>query len=99
MPQFEKRQARITRYWWTCGDWLNITGCRRWLGAKTTAEGYRLLGESVAKVIRPELKIGDVVVCFGDSITFGAHMKGAGTAKGDTYPSFLKRALEKSGGQ
>ncbi len=63
-------------------------------GVHLTVEGYRLLGEAVANVIRPDLATNDVIVCFGDSITFGAHMKGAGTATGDTYPAVLKRALE-----
>jgi hypothetical protein len=34
-----------------------------------------------------------VTVCFGDSITFGQHVDGEGTATGGTYPGVLARML------
>jgi lysophospholipase L1-like esterase len=63
-------------------------------GVHPTAEGYRVLGTLVADVIvRENLQSSRRIVCFGDSITRGVHMTGEGTAAGDTYPSFLARAL------
>lgn len=62
-------------------------------GVHLTAAGYGLLAGEVFKAIREKVKAGDVVVCFGDSLTFGSGMKGAGTADGDTYPGQLKKIL------
>ncbi len=33
------------------------------------------------------------ITCFGDSITFGLYLTGAGTSTGQTYPAVLKRML------
>lgn len=63
-------------------------------GVHPTAEGYRLLAHLVAESIRHENLAGARrIVCFGDSITFGVHLPGAGTATGETYPAFLAQAL------
>lgn len=65
-------------------------------GVHLTAAGYRFLGEVLAGMLAPRAKPGDRVVCFGDSITFGAHMPGAGTATGETYPAWLYVALNRA---
>ena len=66
-------------------------------GVHLTARGYKQMAAAVAAVLRDRVTPGEVVVCLGDSITYGAHMTGAGTARGDTYPAwlslFLNRAL------
>jgi lysophospholipase L1-like esterase len=63
-------------------------------GVHPTAEGYRLLAGLVVEVIlRENLQDARRIVCFGDSITRGVHVKGEGTATGETYPAFLLRAL------
>jgi len=33
------------------------------------------------------------IVCFGDSLTYGAFMEGEGTATGDTYPAALEKLI------
>ena len=58
-------------------------------GVHLTAEGYRKFAELFVPIFKDRIKPGDVVVCFGDSITYGAHMKGAGGIHGDTYPAWL----------
>ncbi len=62
-------------------------------GVHLNAEGYKLMGEMIAKAIVAEKLDTAKVICFGDSITYGAGMKGAGTSEGETYPAFLKKAL------
>ncbi len=62
-------------------------------GSHLTADGYRLLADEVARELRGRLKAEDAVACFGDSITYGSHMEGQGTATGMTYPAFLHAAL------
>jgi len=58
-------------------------------GVHLTREGYRRMAEMIAAIVKKTAQPGDVVVCFGDSITYGAAMKGAGTAYGETYPAWL----------
>ena len=64
-------------------------------GVHLTAEGYREFAKLFEVVFKGKIKPGDVVVCFGDSLTFGAGMKGAGTATGDTYPAHLSEMLNR----
>ena len=54
-------------------------------GVHLTAKGYQALAEEIVKNFVP----GKKVVCYGDSLTFGANLKGAGTITGDNYPSYL----------
>lgn len=63
-------------------------------GVHLTAEAYALLGRRVFEVIGGGVKAGETVVCFGDSLTFGAGVKGAGTASGETYPAALQRGFD-----
>jgi len=62
-------------------------------GVHPTAEGYRAIAAAVRQCIRDRKLPARRVVCLGDSITFGANVKGAGTAKGETYPACLARLL------
>ncbi|VAX41983.1 hypothetical protein MNBD_PLANCTO02-1114, partial [hydrothermal vent metagenome] len=54
-----------------------------------TPNGYQKFAELFIPVLKGKIKSGDVVVCLGDSITYGAHVKGAGTINGETYPAWL----------
>ncbi len=62
-------------------------------GTHPTIKGYQFMADNVASVVKPLLKDGDVVICFGDSITYGSHTVGCGTANGDCYPAKLWRHL------
>ncbi len=62
-------------------------------GVHLTAEAYRLMAELFIPLLKDTVKPGDVIVCFGDSITFGANLKGAGTIQGENYPSYLSEQL------
>ena len=62
-------------------------------GVHPTPDGYRIIAAAVYRAIREHrLPVGRIV-CLGDSITFGAHVKGAGTSEGETYPAVLRRLL------
>lgn len=71
----------------------NAANCGAADGVHLTAEGYHVMGELIAETLEGKVKPGECVVCFGDSITYGANMKGAGTSTGDTYPARLNRIL------
>ncbi|HWL52137.1 MAG TPA: GDSL-type esterase/lipase family protein [Chthoniobacteraceae bacterium] len=77
------------------GSWIrNPRNSRSADGVHPTATGYRKMADAIApEVRRLQLAPGAVVVCFGDSITFGTGMKGAGTATGETYPARLLETL------
>jgi len=62
-------------------------------GVHPTVNGYRVIGAAVAQAVTLLEPKTTSIICFGDSITFGYKMKGAGTVKGDTYPAVLYRAL------
>jgi lysophospholipase L1-like esterase len=62
-------------------------------GVHLTAEGYRLMAGLYAAILKDRIHPGNLVVCLGDSITFGAHMPGAGSAQGQTYPAWLNLLL------
>lgn len=64
-------------------------------GVHPTPEGYRLLAVAVWQAIESASLPRRHVVCFGDSITYGAGAPGAGTSKGQTYPAILARLLRK----
>lgn len=61
-------------------------------GVHLTPAGHELLAKVFISVVEKELKGHEKIVCLGDSVTFGAGAKGAGTAEGETYPAFLKRS-------
>lgn len=58
-------------------------------GVHLTEKGYRLMAEQCAAILKDRIVPGDIVVCFGDSITLGSAMEGQGTAYGETYPAWL----------
>lgn len=64
-------------------------------GTHPTKQGYQLIAETVYNYLRKNhlLKKGKKMICFGDSITYGAYMTGEGTATGETYPAFLSRLI------
>jgi lysophospholipase L1-like esterase len=64
-------------------------------GLHPTRDGYRLIAQEVYRYLKQHqlLKKNRRIICFGDSITYGAFMDGKGTAEGDTYPAFLKNLL------
>jgi lysophospholipase L1-like esterase len=66
-------------------------------GIHPTEGGYRLMAGEVYSYLKRNrlLRKNAKIVCFGDSMTYGAFMAGAGTAEGNTYPAFLKALLNK----
>jgi lysophospholipase L1-like esterase len=64
-------------------------------GLHPTREGYQLIAAEVYQYLKAHklLKRKQKILCFGDSITYGAFMTGKGTTDGDTYPALLKRML------
>lgn len=64
-------------------------------GVHPTKQGYQLIAETVYGYLKKNrlLKRGKKIICFGDSITYGAYMSGEGTSNGDTYPAFLSRLI------
>ncbi|MCF6175244.1 MAG: GDSL-type esterase/lipase family protein [Victivallaceae bacterium] len=62
-------------------------------GVHLNAKGCQKFAELFIPVFKGKIKPGDVVVCFGDSITYGAHIKGGGTITGATYPAWLSLYL------
>ena len=76
------------------GSWIrNPANSRARDGVHPTAEGYRAMAETLFAAIRRHRLPAERLVCLGDSITFGAGVKGAGTAEGETYPACLARLL------
>ena len=59
-------------------------------GLHLTAEGAKLLAETVAQALDGKVNENDRILCLGDSITYGAALSGAGTVMGETYPAWLK---------
>jgi lysophospholipase L1-like esterase len=74
----------------------NKANCGSADGVHPTPEGYQIIAAAVHRAIRENHLPADRVVCLGNSITFGAHVKGAGTSKGETYPAVLRRLLNAS---
>lgn len=64
-------------------------------GVHPTRDGYAKMADALYVYLKEEklLKKNRKIICFGDSITFGAFMDGAGTTEGDSYPARLKRLL------
>ena len=67
-------------------------------GVHLREDGYRLMAGLFEPIFKNRVKPGDVVVCLGDSITFGAHMAGQGTSRGRTYPAWLWLLLNRMAG-
>jgi lysophospholipase L1-like esterase len=63
-------------------------------GIHINAEGYKIVAAEVHEKIKDYVTPASVVVCFGASLTAGAHVKGFGTASWETYPGQLKYLLD-----
>ena len=74
---------------------MNYSNSQKEDGIHPTKEGYRLIANEVYQLLKKKnlLTKNCTIVCFGDSITFGAFMDGAGTGEGETYPAMLKKML------
>ena len=61
-------------------------------GIHPTREGYQMMAKIIHAYLQANglLEDNQKIICFGDSMTYGSYMAGAGTAAGDTYPAFLK---------
>lgn len=59
-------------------------------GVHLTVEGSRALAKCFWEAASKNIRAKQTIVCLGDSVTFGAGMKGAGTASGQTYPAVLR---------
>ena len=64
-------------------------------GVHLREDSYRLMAQLFAPILGPQLKPGDVVVCLGDSLTYGANVAGSGTSRGRTYPAWLWLVLNR----
>ena len=65
-------------------------------GVHLRAAGYRLWAEKLSSsATLKQLPAHSSIVCLGDSLTWGASMKGAGTVEGETMPAFLNKSLNK----
>lgn len=62
-------------------------------GVHPTPRGYHIIAESIFSFLKEEGRSYNKIICFGDSITFGAFALGQGTNKGRTYPAVLRRLL------
>ena len=65
-------------------------------GVHPTYDGYRVIASAVFQTIRTKWPRAVRIVCFGDSITFGYRMKGAGSSHGRSYPGILQAMFEDS---
>lgn len=67
-------------------------------GVHPTKEGYLKIAYRFYEAMKFHklLKGNMKIICFGDSITYGAFMTGKGEASGDTYPGILYEFLMKT---
>jgi len=73
----------------------NAANSRSQDGVHPTPDGYRKMAALVNDLIREQGLPATKIACAGDSITYGAHMEGQGSSRGDTYPARLRELLEK----
>ncbi|WP_198675433.1 GDSL-type esterase/lipase family protein [Pleomorphovibrio marinus] len=64
-------------------------------GVHPTKDGYKVIAQKIFNFLlqNKKLQTGKKFVCFGDNITYGAHVVGAGTNSGDTYPGLLRKMI------
>lgn len=60
-------------------------------GVHLTPAGYKALAQCFYDVVADEIKEKAMIVCLGDSVTWGSGVKGGGTTTGETYPAYLNR--------
>lgn len=72
---------------------MNVTNSNSTDGVHPTAEGYRLIASLIHQYMILKNLSFEKIVCFGDSITFGAKVEGEGTNEGLSYPAQLQTLL------
>jgi acyl-CoA thioesterase-1 len=60
-------------------------------GVHLTADGYRLLASSFLHAIPATLHPGDLIVCIGDSLTYGTPLRTTDHDSDQTYPAQLEQ--------
>ena len=75
----------------------NLANCKTEDGVHPTHKGYKLIAKAIYNAIKRNKLPCKKVVCIGDSITYGVHVKKQGTAEPDaeTYPGQLAKLLQK----
>jgi lysophospholipase L1-like esterase len=65
-------------------------------GVHLTQEGYQLVAKKLFDYLTEEKKVSGnkKIICFGDNLTYGLHMRGAGTSTGHTYPGLLAKLIK-----
>ena len=74
----------------------NLANCKKEDGVHPTPKGYAIIAKAVYNVIKKNKLPYKRIVCVGDSITYGVHVKKSGTADIDaeTYPGQLAKLLQ-----
>lgn len=74
----------------------NRANCKTEDGVHPTPKGYKLIAKAVYDAIKKNKLSTKKVICIGDSITYGVHVKKQGTADLDaeTYPGQLAQLLQ-----
>ncbi|QWX84983.1 hypothetical protein H0I23_04925 [Cellulophaga sp. HaHaR_3_176] len=64
-------------------------------GVHLTALGYKMLTQSIFTALKSNdlLQENQKIICFGDSLTFGAGLKMGGAVIGESYPSVLQKLI------
>lgn len=64
-------------------------------GVHLTTKGNRYIARKVFNFLKENflIKKNMKIICFGDSLTYGAFLDGKGTSSGSTYSSFLFEKL------
>lgn len=75
---------------WIC----NKLNSHREDGVHPTPEGYKNIAKLLFETIKKHKLKPKVILCFGDSITYGVYVEGAGKASGQTYPGQLFKLLK-----
>ncbi|WP_282165539.1 SGNH/GDSL hydrolase family protein [Cellulophaga baltica] len=64
-------------------------------GVHLTALGYKMLAQSIFTALESNdlLQKNQKIICFGDSLTFGAGFKKGGSVIGESYPAVLQKLI------
>lgn len=65
-------------------------------GVHLTALGYHFIGQTVYQYLKVNGLVSkdQKIICFGDSITFGAGIKSSGSVNGESYPAILNKLIK-----
>ena len=69
----------------------NKSNCKVEDGIHPTPAGYKVIAKAIYDTIIKNKIPHKKIVCIGDSITYGIHVKGAGTSFGECYPGILNK--------